>query len=56
VDCTFYEVSADREKLFTLKLAADGHWKALEDGLIPVYDELFDDIGNAILRHGPVHN
>jgi hypothetical protein len=30
VDYIYYEVSTDREKLFTLQLFADGHWKTVE--------------------------
>jgi len=50
-DCIYYEVWINYEKLFELELAADGHWRAVEDGLVPVYDELLDSIGNAILKH-----
>jgi hypothetical protein len=53
VDYIYYEVSTDREKLFTLQLFADGHWKTVEDNIVPIYGELLDNIGNAILRHGP---
>ena len=51
VDCTFYEIFTNCEKLFTLKKGSDGVWKTNEADIIPISDDIIADIGDAIDKH-----
>ena len=48
VDCTLYEVFTNCEKLFTLKKASDGSWTTNEQDVIPISENLIEDIGEAL--------
>jgi hypothetical protein len=50
-DCTTYEILTTCEKLFTLKMSADGTWKTLEANVIPIDKALIAEIGDAIIKH-----
>lgn len=47
-DSALYEVFTNCEKLFTLKRGNDGRWITNEDDIIPLYDTLVEDIGEAL--------
>jgi hypothetical protein len=48
VDCTLYEVFTNCEKLFTLKKASNGNWITDEKDIIPISEDLIEDIGEAV--------
>lgn len=50
-DCTLYEVFTNCEKLFTLKKASDGNWITDEYDIIPISEDIVDDIGQAVEEH-----
>lgn len=47
-DCTLYEVFTNCEKLFTLRKAGDGNWITNEHDIIPITEDIVDDIGEAV--------
>ncbi|MEP6465024.1 MAG: hypothetical protein ABJB05_01910 [Parafilimonas sp.] len=51
VDSMCYEVFTKCEKLFTLKKSSDGSWKTNEEDIIPISENLVEEIGDAIERH-----
>jgi len=48
---TFYEVFTNCEKLFTLKKTSDGNWVTNEDDIVPISEELTEDIGEALEQY-----
>jgi hypothetical protein len=50
-DCTMYEVFTNCEKLFTLKLEADGSWGTHEGNVFPINKDLIGEIGDAITKY-----
>ena len=50
-DCTLYEVFTNCEKLFTLKKASDGNWVTNEQDIVPISEELVEDIGEALEQY-----
>ncbi len=51
MDCTLYEIFTNCEKLFTLKKASDGNWTTNEKDIVPIYENLIEDIGEAVEEH-----
>ena len=51
VDCTLYEVFTNCEKLFTLKKASNGTWTTHEKDIIPISENLIEDIGEALEQY-----
>jgi hypothetical protein len=51
VDCMMYEVFTNCDKLFTLHIGADGNWKTHEANVIPINENLINEIGDAIANH-----
>ncbi len=47
-DCTLYEVFTNCDKLFTLRKMKSGNWTTNEADVIPIYNEVVDDIGEAL--------
>jgi hypothetical protein len=50
-DCTLYEVFTNCEKLFTLKKARDGNWITNEKDIVPISEDLVEDIGEALEQY-----
>ncbi len=50
-DSTLYEVFTNCEKLFTLRRCEDGNWVTNEDDIIPLYETLVEDIGEALNQY-----
>ncbi|HVX25369.1 MAG TPA: hypothetical protein VHB70_03450 [Parafilimonas sp.] len=51
VGSTLYEVFTNCEKLFTLKRNNEGRWVTNEDDIIPLYETLVEDIGEALNQY-----
>jgi hypothetical protein len=50
-DCTLYEVFTNCEKLFTLKKVSDGNWVTNEHDIVPISEELVENIGEALEQY-----
>ena len=50
-DYNLYEVFTNCEKLFTLKKVSDGTWATNEQNIIPISDDLVEDIGEALEQY-----
>ncbi len=47
-DCIMYEIFTNCDKLFTLRKNKSGTWMTNETDIIPIYNELVEDIGEAL--------
>ena len=50
-DSTLFEVFTNCEKLFTLKKVSDGTWVTNEQNIIPISENLVEDIGEALEKY-----
>ena len=50
-DCVMYEIFTNCDKLFTLRKTNGGNWITNESDVIPINNELVDDLGEALEEH-----
>ena len=50
-NCILYEVFTTCEKLFTLKKTIEGNWITYEQDVVPISDDLINDIGEELEQH-----